>query len=113
MAIEKTKTGLPRNTAAALSYVFGPVSGVVFFLLEKDPFIRFHAAQSIIVVGGLTLLWMVLPFTIILLPLTPLIFVGLFVLWLMLIYRSWQGDEWEVPYLGRYARMLVKRGEKV
>lgn len=112
MANEKTKTGLPRNTAAALSYVFGPVSGIVFFLLEKDPFIRFHAAQAIVVIGGLSVVWMVLPFTIILLPLTPLIFVGLFILWLVLIYRSWQGDEWEVPYLGKYARMLVKKAGK-
>ena len=109
---EKTTTGIPRNTAAALSYVLGPVSGVVFMLLEKDPFIRFHAAQSIVVVGGLTVLWMVLPFTIILLPLTPLVFVGLFILWLVLIYKSWQGDEWEVPYLGKYARILVKKAQK-
>ena len=80
MATEKTTTGLPRFTAAALSYVLGPISGLVFLLLEKDPFIRFHAAQSIVAVGGLTLLWMVLPFTIVLLPLTPLVFVGLFYL---------------------------------
>ena len=109
----KTKTGLPKNTAAALSYVFGPVSGVVFFLLEKDPYIKFHSAQSIVVIGGLGILWMVLPLTIILLPLTPLIFIGLFILWLMLIYRSWQGDEWEVPVLGKYVRELVKKAGKV
>ena len=109
---EKTTTGLPRNTSAALSYVLGPLTGVIFLLIEKDPFIRFHAAQSIVVVGGLTILWMVLPFTIILLPLTPLVFVGLFILWLMLIYKAWQGDEWEVPYLGKYARKLVKKVNK-
>lgn len=113
MASENTKTGLPKNTAAALSYVLGPLSGVVFLLLEKDPFIRFHAAQSIVVIGGLSVLMMVLPFTIILLPVTPLISIGLFILWLMLIYRSWQGEEWEVPYLGKYARMLVKKAPKV
>ena len=106
---EKTTTGLPRNTAAALSYVLGPFTGVVFLLVEKDPYIRFHAAQSIVVVGGLTLLWMVLPFTIILFWLTPLVFVGLFVMWLMLIYKAWQGDEWEVPFLGKYARLLLKK----
>jgi uncharacterized membrane protein len=111
MAKEKTVTGLPKNTAAALSYVLGPVSGVLFLLLEKDAYIRFHAAQSIVVVGGLTVLWMVLPFTLILLPLTPLVFVVLFILWLMLIYKSWQGDEWEVPFLGKYARMLVKKAK--
>lgn len=111
MASEKTTTGLPKNTAAALSYVLGPVTGVVFLLVEKDPYIRFHAAQSIVVVGGLTLLWMVLPFTIIFLWLTPLVFVGLFVLWLMLIYKAWQGDEWEVPVLGKYSRMLLKKAK--
>src|SRR5512143_1311574 len=112
MASEKTTTGLPKNTSAALSYVLGPISGVVFLLLEKDPFIRFHAAQSIVVIGGLTILWMILPFTIILLLLIPLVFVALFILWLMLIYRAWQGDEWVVPVLGKYARMLVKKVEK-
>ena len=101
--------GLPKNTAAALSYVLGPLTGVVFLVLEKDPYVRFHAAQSIVVLGGLTVLWVILPFTIILLPLTPLLFIGLFVLWLILIYRSWQGDEWEVPFLGKYARGLVKK----
>lgn len=113
MSEVKTKTGLPRNTAAALSYVFGPISGVIFMLLEKDAYIRFHAAQSIVVIGGLSLLWTVLPFTIILIPMIPLLFIGLFILWLMLIYRSWQGEEWEVPYLGKYVRILVKKADKV
>ncbi len=112
MASEKTATGLPRNTAAALAYVLGPVTGIVFLLLEKDPFIKFHAAQSIVVVGGLTILWMILPLTLILLPLTPLVFVALFILWLVLIYKAWQGDEWEVPFLGKYARKLVKKTNK-
>lgn len=102
-------TGLPKNTAAALSYVLGPLSGIVFLILEKDPYVRFHAAQSIVVLGILTVLWMVLPFTIILIPLTPLVFIALFVLWLLLIYKAWQGEEWEVPYLGKYARKLVKK----
>lgn len=109
---DKTTTGLPRNTSAALTYVLGPLTGIVFLLIEKDPFIKFHAAQSIVVIGGLTLLWMILPFTIILLPLTPLVFIVLFILWLMLIYRAWQGDEWEVPFIGKFARKLVKKTVK-
>ena len=109
MASEKTVTGLPKNTAAALSYVLGPFTGVIFLLIEKDAYIRFHAAQSIVVIGGLSLLSMILPYTIILLPLTPLLFVVLFILWLMLMYKAWQGDSWEVPFLGKYARKLVKK----
>lgn len=102
-------TGLPKNTAAALSYVLGPLSGIIFLVLEKDPYVRFHAAQSIVVLGALTVLWMVLPFTIILIPFTPLVFLVLFVLWLVLIYKAWQGEEWGVPVLGKYARRLVKK----
>src|SRR5688572_27967469 len=101
--IKSTQTlGLPRNTAAALSYVLGPLSGVFFLLLVRDQYVKFHSAQSIVVVGGLFLLWIVLSFT--LTFLTPIVFILLFILWLMLIYKSWQGDEWEVPYLGKYAR---------
>ena len=43
-------TGLKKETAAALSYVLGPVTGVIFLVLEKDPFVRFHAMQSIVVI---------------------------------------------------------------
>jgi uncharacterized membrane protein len=113
MANEKTKTGLPRNTAAALSYVFGPVSGVVFLLLEKDPFIRFHAAQSIVVLGGVFVFWMLTSMFYVFFPIFQLCSILLFILWLALIYRSWQGDEWEVPFLGKYARILLKKAEKV
>lgn len=106
---EKSGTGLPKNTAAALSYVLGPVTGVVFFVLEKDPFVRFHAMQSIVVFVVLFVLQWVFGITIVLLPLVPLISILSFVLWLLLIYKAWQGDEWEVPLLGSYARKMVKK----
>ena len=45
----KSSTGLDENIAALLSYVFGWVSGLVFFLIEKDSrLVRFHAMQSIL-----------------------------------------------------------------
>jgi len=106
---EKSGTGLPKNTAAALSYVLGPVTGVVFYVLEKDPFVRFHAMQSIVVFIVLFVLQWVFGITIVLLPLVPLISILSFILWLLLIYKAWQGDEWEVPVLGAYARKFVKK----
>jgi len=102
-------TGLPKNTAAALSYVLGPITGVIFLVLEKDPFVRFHAMQSVVVFVVLFVLQWVLGVTIILLPLVPLISVLSFVLWLLLIYKAWQGEEWEVPVLGKYARNFGKK----
>ena len=45
----KSSTGLDENLAALLSYVFGWVSGLIFFLIEKDSrLVRFHAMQSIL-----------------------------------------------------------------
>src|ERR1051325_7645208 len=47
--VGKSSTGLDENIAALLSYVFGWVSGLIFFLIEKDSrLVRFHAMQSIL-----------------------------------------------------------------
>src|SRR4029079_8699978 len=61
----KSSTGLDENVAALLSYIFGWVSGLIFFLIEKDSrLVRFHAMQSLlfnIVVGVVAFaLWIVL-----------------------------------------------------
>ena len=47
--VGKSSTGLDENIAALLSYVFGWVSGLIFFLIEKDSrLVRFHAMQSLL-----------------------------------------------------------------
>lgn len=106
---EKTGLGLPKNTAGALSYVLGPITGVVFLLIEKDPYVKFHAMQSIVVFVTLFILQWVLAFTVILIPLVPFVTILSFVLWLLLIYKAWQGTEWEVPLVGKYVRKFVKK----
>lgn len=46
-------TGLEPNVAGALAYLFGALTGVIFYVLEpEDEFVRFHAAQSIAVSVG-------------------------------------------------------------
>ena len=105
----KSATDLPNNVAGALSYVLGPVTGVVFLIIGKGKFVRFHAMQSIVVFIGIFIIQWILTFTVILLPIVPLITIGGFVLWLLLIYKAWQGEEWEVPIAGSYARKFVKK----
>jgi len=42
------------NIAAALSYLVGFVTGVIFLLVEKEnKFVRFHAMQSTILFAGI------------------------------------------------------------
>ena len=101
MAQAKSGLGLPSNTAAALAYVLGWVTGIVFLLLEKDnKFVRFHAMQSIITFGALTLLsfvpvigWM----------LSPVLMIIGFVLWLLLIFKAYQGEKFKLPVIGDFA----------
>ncbi len=54
-----TVWGLDPNVAAALAYAVGWVSGVVLLVFEPNKFVRFHALQSTIVFGALSLAWMV------------------------------------------------------
>lgn len=101
--------GLKKETAGALAYVLGPITGIFFLVVSKDSFVRFHAAQSIVVLGGITVLTWIIPFTIFLIFLLPLLGILWFVLWLLLIYKAWQGQEWEVPVVGKFARTLLKK----
>lgn len=101
--------GLKKETAGALAYVLGPVTGIFFLIVNKDPFVRFHSMQSTVVFIVTFLLQWVLGITIILFPLSALIGVASFVLWLVLIYKAWQGEEWEVPVLGKVSRNLLKK----
>ena len=113
-------TGLAPNVAGALAYVLGPITGVLFLVLEKENrFVRFHAAQSI--TTGLLLVAISIALSILstVLAFVPVIgwIVGLllalglgfgsFVLWVLLIWRASQGREWEVPFAGSLARRLV------
>ena len=97
-------TGLPKNTAAALAYVLGWVTGVIFLLIEKDSFVRFHAAQSIVVFGILTVIVLIPGIGLLIAPLA--LIVG-FVLWLVLIFKAYQGEEFKLPWVGNVAKKLL------
>jgi uncharacterized membrane protein len=101
----KTSTGLEPNVAGLLCYVLGWVSGLVFFLLEKDnKFVRFHAMQSIVTFGALTVVNFILMFIpIIGWIISYLIGVLAFVLWIILMIKAYQGQEYKLPWAGDFA----------
>ncbi len=103
---EKTSTGLDANLAAALSYLLGFVSGAVFLLLEKENrFVRFHALQSVLAFGAITLLWVllnavpILGFVLGVLIIIP----GSAVIWLVLMFKAYQGEDFTLPIVGPIA----------
>lgn len=105
-------SGLPENVAGALSYVLGPLTGVLFFLIDRDrAFVRFHAIQSIAVAVAWIVIWVALTILGVLLNVIPILgtIVGIllslgvgvagFALWLWLMYQAFQGNRWGVPGL--------------
>ncbi len=106
---EDSTGGMKKEMAGALSYVLGPVTGVIFLIISKDPFVKFHAMQSIVVFLGLFILQWILGFTVILAFFIPIVWLAEFVLWLLLIYKAWQGQEWEVPFFGKLARNFARK----
>jgi uncharacterized membrane protein len=102
-----TATGLDANVAATLSYALGWVSGAAFLLLEpENRFVRFHALQSVIVFGALSIAWVV---ALSVLPLLGWIVAFLVippvsaVLWLTLMYRAYRGERFKLPAAGDMA----------
>ncbi|MFH1656124.1 MAG: hypothetical protein ABH954_05900 [Candidatus Omnitrophota bacterium] len=101
----KTSIGLQPNVAALLCYVLFWITGLIFFLLEKDnKFVRFHALQSLIIFGVLHLASVILIFTII----GPVILgtIGL-ALWLVLIITSYQGKKLKIPIVSELAEKYI------
>ena len=106
---EKKDLGLKKETAGALAYVLGPITGIFFLVTSKDPFVKFHARQSTVVFVVLFVLQWVLGITVILFPLSALVGLGSFILWLVLIYKAWQGEQWEVPVISKITKAVFKK----
>lgn len=99
--------GLPENTAAALCYVLAWVSGLAFLMAEKDnQKVRFHAMQALMFFGGLTVLTFV---PIIGWLLSPFVMIIGFVIWLMSIYKAYNGEDFELPVAGKMAKKQLKK----
>jgi uncharacterized membrane protein len=101
----KTSTGLDENVAGLLCYVLGWISGLVFFLIEKEnKFVRFHALQSIIVFGVLFLAGFIIGWIpVIGWVITWLISVLALVLWIILMIKAYQGEKFKLPWAGNLA----------
>ena len=103
---EKTSTGFDANVAAALSYLVGFVTGIIFLLVEKEnKFVRFHAMQSTIVFAGIVAVDILLQIVPILGALVVIFIVipASAILWLLLMYKSYQGEEFKLPLVGQMA----------
>jgi uncharacterized membrane protein len=113
-----TQPGLSINGASALCYLFGFVTGIIFLVLapyNQDRRIRFHAFQSIFLnvavivvhigVTILSLMFHAVSFSLGLLmsSLHLLVSLGFFLVWLFMMWKSYQGEKVVLPIIGAMA----------
>lgn len=115
----KTSTGMDPNVAGLLCYLFGWVSGLIFYLIEKDDKkIRFHALQSILLSVATIAIWIALGIvfsivgfipgiSLVAIVVFPLFYavlgLGVMVIWIMLMVKAYQGEKWKLPIIGDIA----------
>ncbi|MFZ0878690.1 MAG: DUF4870 domain-containing protein [Candidatus Acidiferrales bacterium] len=112
MSAATGESGLQENVAGLLCYAVGWVTGLIFLLIDKRPFVKFHAAQSIVVFGALTVLRMGLAFMggmsgIFTFGMFGLLFwcisVITFVLWILLMVKAYQHELFRLPVAANIA----------
>jgi uncharacterized membrane protein len=104
----KTSSGLNQNVAGLLCYLAGWITGLIFFLIEKENrFVRFHAMQSIITFGSLTVLSMIFGFMPLLWILMPILGILQVILWVILMVKAYQGELFKLPVIGEIAEKNI------
>ena len=106
----KCSISMQPNVAALLSYLLGFVTGLIFYLIEKDnKFVRFHAMQSIVVFGALFALHIITIFVLFFMPwmlryfISMIISLTAFILWIVLMIKAYQGEYFKLPVAGDIA----------
>ncbi len=110
-----SSTGLDENIAALLTYIGGFVTGIIFIAIEKkSKFVLFNAWQSLILFGGLTILWIVFQPLVMAIPifltfLFSLFWLAVFILFIILAVKAYQGEEYLLPVIGQIAKRQAEK----
>lgn len=103
-------SGLSENVASGLSYVFGWLTGLIFYLIDKRPEVRFHAMQSIVfAVVAMLVGWIRLATSGFLSGLLWLVSLVFFFTWIFLMIQAFQGRHFKLPVIGDFAEQQAGR----
>ncbi|MFH1588504.1 MAG: DUF4870 domain-containing protein [Candidatus Diapherotrites archaeon] len=126
----ETKTGSLSSDSkmyGAAAYLFGLITGVIVLLMKpEDKYVKFHAMQSIILNVVMIVVFMVLGFVMTFLSLMLMMVGGgmiailfsfvymiisllVFVLWLFLMWKAYNGEKFKLPMIGEQAEKLANK----
>ena len=116
MADNQDSLKMEPKLAALLAYSLGLITGIIFYILgQNNRLVRFHAMQSIVVFGFITLLWIISP-ALIFMPVLgsfvrmivyPILSIASIILWAMLMYKAYSGEYYKLPIAGEIAEKFA------
>jgi uncharacterized membrane protein len=118
-AMAEKNSGMDENIAGLLCYVLGWVTGLIFLFIDQRPFVRFHAAQSIVIFGGLQIIYLALGRVFLASSgvvgfgtagmLRGIVAMVEFALWIVLMIKAYQGQKFRVPIVADIADSIAKK----
>ena len=117
-----TSTGVDPRLSALLCYTAWWVSGLIFLIIEQQHrTVRFHAAQALVLFGGLSVLIGLLSVMSVFMlmvsggafqaarVLVYVVWIAAVGIWLVLMYRTYNGETWRVPLASGLAARIAAR----
>jgi uncharacterized membrane protein len=111
-AMGTSSTGMDANVAALLCYILTWLTGLIFFLIEKESrFVRFHAMQAILLGAVLTIFWIVVGSILfssfatwgLFSPIWLILRLGGLALVILCCVKAYQGQMFKLPIIGDMA----------
>jgi uncharacterized membrane protein len=115
--------GIQENVAGLLCYIFGWLSGLIFLLIDKRSFVRFHGAQAIafniavivvwiafwivVLILGFITAMMHMPIGFLTIFLWPVIGIAIFASWIYVMYKAYQHEKYKLPIIGNIVERMV------
>ncbi|HLH00736.1 MAG TPA: hypothetical protein VKX49_30800 [Bryobacteraceae bacterium] len=118
MAPQAAAAGMSDNAAGAICYLFGFITGILFLVLapyNQNRNVRFHAFQSIFLNIAWVVLWIAVTVLSIALHVIPVIgaiisillgfclWIGALVVWLFMMFKTYNGEKIVLPVIGPMA----------
>ncbi len=106
----QSSVGGNKKTYTILAYILGWITGLIFLFVGKDdPDVKWNAANSVVVFGGLTVIQIVLGLIPGIKLISPVIGLIGFVFWIIFLVKAIQGngERIEAPLIGNTIRQYV------
>jgi uncharacterized membrane protein len=119
-AADYPTAGMEENIAGFLCYLVGWITGLIFLLIDKRPFVRFHGAQSIAfnisifpIWIALWIVWLIIAHIPIVgllgLIIFPVFGLAVFVAWIFLMYKAFSHEKFKLPIIGDIVEKMVNK----